>query len=231
MSVLLTAGCATAESGGNGAEPTPSRAATPTVAATVAATRTVRAALDVTGRTAARTVAKTELGKGAVPACVISGDGAHDFAKDRGIVSVGMATAARFEEVFADGRVYIRGNAGDETMPWSYVDRDDVDARHVLRAPANDPEYTLRQAAMGEKFQQVGACRRGGRVGRLDPRLTAPAEDADKPAADRHVRGGHFLQDARKGDEDVRGQEYDERVRVARGRLRLACAAHARPRA
>lgn len=160
--VLLTAGCTTTESGGNGVDATPARAAratptaTPTVADSVASTRTVRAALDVTGRTTARTAVRTELGKGAVPAYVISGEGAHDFAEDRGTVSVGLATAARFEEVFADGRVYVRGTAGDETMAWSYVDRDEVEARHILRAPANDPEYTLRQAAMGEKFQQVG---------------------------------------------------------------------------
>ncbi|MFE6068792.1 hypothetical protein [Streptomyces sp. NPDC056525] len=161
-SVLLTAGCGAAGSGGDAAEVTSSRAAgatptaTPTVAATVASTRTVRAAIDATGRTTARTAVKTELGEGAVPAYVISGEGAHDFAKDRGTVSIGMATAARFEEVFADGRVYIRGSAGDETMSWSYVDRDEVEARHILRAPANDPGYTLRQAAMGEMFQQVG---------------------------------------------------------------------------
>lgn len=41
-------------------------------------------------------------------------------------------------------------------MPWSYVDRDEIEVRHILRAPANDPEYTLRQAAMGEEFEQVG---------------------------------------------------------------------------
>jgi hypothetical protein len=87
---------------------------------------------------------------------VISGKGAHDFARDRGTVSVELATAAPFEEIFADERVYLRGSADDETMPWSYVERDEVETRHMLRAPANDPEYTLRQAAMGEKFEQAG---------------------------------------------------------------------------
>ncbi|MFE5941969.1 hypothetical protein [Streptomyces sp. NPDC056480] len=161
-SVLLSTGCGAAKSGGGASGATPSRAtgatptATPTVAAAVDSTRTVRVALDATGRTTARTSVRTELGKGSVPAYVISGKGAHDFAEHRGTVSIGIATAARFEEVLADGRVYIRGAAGDETMPWSYVDRDEVEARHILRAPANDPEYTLRQAAMGERFQQVG---------------------------------------------------------------------------
>lgn len=41
-------------------------------------------------------------------------------------------------------------------MPWSYVDRADVEARHTLRAPGNDPEYTLRQVAMSERFTRVG---------------------------------------------------------------------------
>ncbi|MFD4583977.1 hypothetical protein [Streptomyces sp. NPDC058434] len=150
---LLTTGCATAESGSTGAAPT---AGATTTTPGVAPTRTVQAAVEATGRTTARTALRTELGTGAAPAHVISGKGAYDFARDRGTVSVGLATAARFEEVFAGGRVYVRGDAGDETMPWSYVDRDEVEARHILRAPANDPGYTLRQAAMGEKFEQVG---------------------------------------------------------------------------
>ncbi|TXS32903.1 hypothetical protein EAO70_00210 [Streptomyces sp. adm13(2018)] len=77
-------------------------------------------------------------------------------------VSVGLADAVRFDEVFADGRVYVRGKAGGESMPWSYADRADAEARHMLRAPANDPEYTLRQASMGERSERVGEEKPGG---------------------------------------------------------------------
>ncbi|MFE6709613.1 hypothetical protein [Streptomyces sp. NPDC057695] len=160
--VLLTTGCATGGSGDAGAGPAPvvttraTPAATPTPTPGVAASQAVRDALAATGRTSARTAVRTELGRGSGPAYVLSGAGVHDFAGDRGSVSVGLADAVRFDEVFADGRVYVRGEAGGESMPWSYVDRADAKARHMLRAPANDPEYTLRQASMGERFQRIG---------------------------------------------------------------------------
>ncbi|MGW2304106.1 hypothetical protein [Streptomyces sp. NPDC001809] len=156
--VLLTAGCATGGSSGADAGPAPTvtTRATPTPTPGVAASQAVRTALAATGRTSARTAVRTELGRGSGPAYVLSGTGVHDFAEDRGSVSIGLADAARFDEVFADGRVYVRGKAGGESMPWSYVDRADAEARHMLRAPANDPEYTLRQASMGERFERIG---------------------------------------------------------------------------
>ncbi|WEH41000.1 hypothetical protein [Streptomyces sp. AM 2-1-1] len=119
-------------------------------------TRLVLAAVEATGRTTARTAHRTELGTGADATYVISGGGAHDFVHHRGTTDVEPASAARFDEVFADGKVYLRGTAGSGTRGWSVVDRDDLEAQHILRSPANDPEYTLRQAAMGTDFRAAG---------------------------------------------------------------------------
>ncbi|MFI5807403.1 hypothetical protein [Streptomyces sp. NPDC051561] len=125
-------------------------------------TRTVRAALDATGRSTARTAQKTELSQAGGPTYVISGNGAYDFAQDRGRTTVTLATAARFEEVFDGRKVYLRGTAGEETREWSAVRRSEVKARHLLRAPANDPEYTLRQTAMVKEFRKAGEESLGG---------------------------------------------------------------------
>ncbi|WP_318212339.1 MULTISPECIES: hypothetical protein [unclassified Streptomyces] len=155
---LLTAGCATAEPGPGaaGTKAGTTKAAPSAVATTPADhTHAVRAAVAETGRTTARFSYRSEMGTASAP-MVITTDGAHDFARDRGTLRTGLGTVARFEEVLTAKRIYLRGAAGDDTMPWSYVDRADVQARHALRAPGNDPEYTLRQAAMGERFARVG---------------------------------------------------------------------------
>ncbi|KOX26948.1 MULTISPECIES: hypothetical protein [unclassified Streptomyces] len=171
--VLLTAGCA-AEPTGGGSAPTadaappktaaPLKTAAPATTAATAPVHTedVRAALEATGRTTARTAYRTGIGTGTGPAYVITGEGAHDFARHRGTMAVGLARTARFEEVFTDERIYLRGTVGDEKLPWSYIDRADVEARHLLRPPGNDPAYVLEQAAMGERFERTGEEDLGG---------------------------------------------------------------------
>ncbi|WP_330461042.1 hypothetical protein OIB37_31735 [Streptomyces sp. NBC_00820] len=155
--MLLTAGCATAEGGASGTGDAKAAAS-----ASAVGTRAVRAALDVTGRTTAHTEQTVELTANTMPPYVISASGAYDFAAHRGTASVGLADVARFQEVFTDARIYLRGTAGAESMPWSYIDRADADATHLLRSPGNDPEYTLRQAALGEEFELVGKERTNG---------------------------------------------------------------------
>ncbi|MCX4982662.1 hypothetical protein [Streptomyces sp. NBC_00572] len=152
---LLTAGCATVEAKPGATAPAP----TPTAVATtpVDQTRAVRDAVAATGRTSARFSYRTEIGTSPSAApYVITTRGAHDFARDLGSLRSGMGTVAQFEEVLTAKRIYLRGTVGEETMPWSSLDRADVEARHALRAPANDPEYTLRQVALGERFTRVG---------------------------------------------------------------------------
>lgn len=162
---LLSAGCGprtageeprAAASGAPGASGSSGASSSPAPTPTVDRTRIVRAALTATGRTSARTAHKTEISQAGGPVYVLTGEGAHDFARHRGRTTAALASAARFEEVFANGKVYLRGSAGDETVGWSVVDRGEVKARNLLRAPANDPEYTLRQAAMAKGFTRAG---------------------------------------------------------------------------
>ncbi|MGW2282023.1 hypothetical protein [Streptomyces sp. NPDC001770] len=96
------------------------------------------------------------MGAGGDATYVISGGGVHDFVHHRGTTTATIATAARFEEVFADGKVYMRGTAGADTVEWTAIERDGIEAQHILRSPANDPEYTLEQAAMATDFRRAG---------------------------------------------------------------------------
>lgn len=151
---LMIAGCGAGEgSGPAGAKTTPSAPS-----ATPAHGATVRAAVAATSRTSARMTQKHRLDGSASQGTIdITGSGDFDFAKDRGSITVTLGGTVTFQEIFADGKVYIRGGAtGVEENDWYISDRDRSPARHLLRAPANDPEYTLRQAGMAEDFVRAG---------------------------------------------------------------------------
>ncbi|MFD6528411.1 hypothetical protein [Streptomyces sp. NPDC060184] len=150
---LLAGGCGTSTptDGTRAAEsrsPSPSASADPT--------RTVLAAVDATRRTTAHTAHRTELGTGGEATYTLSGAGTYDFTHHRGTTDVSVGSVARFEEVFTDEKVYMRGSAGAETLEWTAVDRSAIEAQHMLRSPANDPEYTLEQAAMATDFDMSG---------------------------------------------------------------------------
>ncbi|MCX5398056.1 hypothetical protein [Streptomyces sp. NBC_00102] len=165
---LLAGGCSTsAPADGTSADGTsadgtsPAESRSPSPSPSADPTRTVLAAVESTGRTTARTTHRTETGAGEGTTYLISGGGAYDFTRHRGTTTVSVASAARFEEVFTDGKLYMRGTAGAETMEWTAIDRPGIEAQHVLRAPANDPEYTLEQAAMATDFTRTGPERVG----------------------------------------------------------------------
>ncbi|MEU9004342.1 hypothetical protein [Streptomyces sp. NPDC048551] len=149
--VLLTAGCDGAPGGeapGGGA----AGGGAPTPSAEHAGT--VRAAVEATGRTSARLAHTTEMGDGTTT-YTITGAGDFDLANDRGNLSVELA-GTRTEEVFADGKVYVRGATGPARGVWLVADRD-AEARHLLRPPANDPEFVLRQVSMVKEYAQLPA--------------------------------------------------------------------------
>lgn len=154
--VLLTAGCAGAsdDGGERSAEKKPSAAAESSSSGTspeLAAT--VRAAVEATGRTSARLTHKSEVGD-STTMYTIAGSGDFDLANDRGNLTVDLATT-RFEEVFADGKVYVRGTAGGRRGGWTATGRDQTEARYLLRPPANDPEFVLRQVSMVKEYGKV----------------------------------------------------------------------------
>ncbi|WP_267242613.1 hypothetical protein [Streptomyces sp. PR69] len=161
--LLLTAGCGgeDADGGAERAGAAVEASAKPSAQSAAPSpapehTATVRAAIDAVGRTSARVSQKTELGDGTT-SHTITADGDFDFAGDRGNLTVALPPVARFEEVFADGKVYLRGTAGAEQMGWQMTDRNQLEARRLLRAPANDPAFVLRQAVMTRtEFARVG---------------------------------------------------------------------------
>ncbi|NML51711.1 hypothetical protein HHL19_22390 [Streptomyces sp. R302] len=100
------------------------------------------------GQTAARTRS---------PASALTGEGAHDFARTRGTLVVGLEDAARFEQVFTAERLYVRGTTAKGSVDWMHVDRAGVKAERILKAPGNDPEFLLRQMLMGVRYRRLAA--------------------------------------------------------------------------
>ncbi|MFE4635358.1 hypothetical protein ACFRJ1_18570 [Streptomyces sp. NPDC056773] len=54
---------------------------------------------------------------------------------------------SHLDEVFADGKVYLRASAGPGKDSWASLPRDGAVAHAALRAPLNDPEHVLEQVA------------------------------------------------------------------------------------
>ncbi|MGW6538524.1 hypothetical protein ACWGBV_20445 [Streptomyces sp. NPDC055051] len=171
--VLLTAGCAAKEtastpSASTGTDarpsaPTPTASApitearttaAPTTPAPVDGTREVRAA--VAGLGTARTAFRWQVGAPDKSTYALTGEGRHDFARKRGTLEVGLEDAARFELVFTPKHLYMRGTTQKESVDWMSTKRAGIKAQRILKAPGNDPEYLVRQVAMGEKFERVG---------------------------------------------------------------------------
>ncbi|MFD4023386.1 hypothetical protein ACFWRV_07695 [Streptomyces sp. NPDC058576] len=117
----------------------------------------VRAAVQETRGSSARTVMKTEMGTTpGEPMYTITAKGAHDFARNSGNVTAKVGDVAEFEQVLTNDRIYIRGGTGTETMPWSYTDRADAKVQHVLRSPGNDAAHILQQASMSSGYDRFG---------------------------------------------------------------------------
>ncbi|MFF9148237.1 hypothetical protein ACF1BN_25630 [Streptomyces sp. NPDC014861] len=166
--VLLTAGCAAKEPASTASAPaatdarpsapTPTASdpagAAPATPAPVDGTREVRAA--VAGLGTARTAFRWQVGAPDKSTYALTGEGRHDFARKRGTLEVGLEDAARFELVFTPKHLYMRGTTQKESVDWMSTERAGIKAQRILKAPGNDPEYLVRQVAMGEKFERVG---------------------------------------------------------------------------
>ncbi|MFF9473479.1 hypothetical protein ACF1E9_12755 [Streptomyces roseolus] len=162
---LLTVGCAARGPAGTAATPaasttsTTAATATATAAATATATadvdhlRTVRAAVE--GLTTARTAYRWEVGQTGGSTYALTGEGGHDFARRRGTFAVGLEDVARFDQVFTPERLYVRGTTTKESVDWMYVDRAELKAERLLKAPGNDPEFLMRQVLLGERYRQL----------------------------------------------------------------------------
>lgn len=120
-------------------------------------TRKVRAALQETLGSSARTVMKTDMGTSPdEPTYTITAKGAHDFARNAGKVTAKVGDVAEFDQVLTDDRIYIRGGTGTEAMPWHYTDRADAKVQHMLRPPGNDAAHLLQQASMSSGYDRFG---------------------------------------------------------------------------
>ncbi|WP_189382764.1 LppX_LprAFG lipoprotein [Streptosporangium nondiastaticum] len=117
----------------------------------------VRAAVDATGRSTARIDEKIEMGDGESQKYTISITGDFDMAGDKGRLTAALdASPQRLDEIFANGNVYLKGVDPAAPETWGFVARDKVEARYLLRAPANDPEHVLRQVAAMRKVKKEG---------------------------------------------------------------------------
>ncbi|RPK54605.1 hypothetical protein EES43_28955 [Streptomyces sp. ADI96-02] len=155
VAAALSSGCAqqTSESEAQAAGNGSAAAASPYANYTQA----VRAAVQKTRETSARTVMKTEMGTTpGEPTHTITAKGAHDFARNSGTVNSKVEDVAEFDLVLTPERIYVRGTAGTETVPWSYTGRADAKVQHALRAPGNDPAHLLRQASMSSEYDRFG---------------------------------------------------------------------------
>ncbi|WDN56880.1 hypothetical protein [Streptomyces clavuligerus] len=154
--VLLGTGCARtdADGGAAGASPavgadggTPSKSAAATEREDPVAV--VRAAIAATTGTSADFTVRLDLDGGPGERFQIRADGSFDMARDRGRLEVeAVQSGNKGEEIFADGRIYMRNLApAGVNRDWAVRSRDSARANYLLRAPLNDPEHTLRQVA------------------------------------------------------------------------------------
>ena len=73
--------------------------------------------------------------------------GPFDLAEGRGRLGVDFPGGAisHIDEVFADGKVYVRGASDLPDGTWAALDRDKAVAHYLLRSPLNDPAHVLQQ--------------------------------------------------------------------------------------
>ncbi|MER8043075.1 hypothetical protein [Streptomyces sp. NPDC094032] len=151
---LFTAGCAAKAPAAAPKTTAPTASASASATAEADHARVVKAAVE--GLTSARTAYRWEVGRPGDRAYAVTGKGGHDFRQKRGTLVVGIEDAARFEQVFTPERLYLRGGTKLESADWTFVDRSEMKAERLLKAPGNDPEFLLRQAVRAERYQRVG---------------------------------------------------------------------------
>lgn len=149
--MLLSAGC----SGGGGSDD-PQPRATEGAAASAAYEKTVRDAVTAMSHSSARLDGKIVMdGRGEVHSIAVSGR--FDLARDTGRLTVDLPGGAvgHVDEVFADGKVYLRGMPGT-AGGWAAIDRYDAESHFLLRTPVNDPEHLIRQVAAMRYVSKAG---------------------------------------------------------------------------
>ncbi|MFF0016247.1 hypothetical protein [Streptomyces sp. NPDC005374] len=84
--------------------------------------------------------------------------GGFDFAADRGHLAVDLPGGAidHSDQVFADGKIYIKGVQEIGEDGWGVVTRDRAQAHYLLRAPLNDPEHVLQQVSAMREISRQG---------------------------------------------------------------------------
>ncbi|MET9417765.1 LppX_LprAFG lipoprotein [Streptomyces klenkii] len=180
----------------------------------------VRAAVDATGRSTARIDEKIEMGDGGSQKYTISITGDFDMAGDKGRLTAALdASPMHLEEIFANGNVYLKGMDPEAPETWGFVARDKVEARYLLRAPANDPEHVLRQIAAMRKVKKEGEEKVNGAhtvhySGTLDFDTATLRMDAEMRTKAGQVR------DMSGGELPIRAEAWiDDQGRVARTRI------------
>jgi hypothetical protein len=153
---LLLACCA----GCGGSHDVPHEASAPPASA---ADRTaVRSAVAATRNTTER-ITDTIVVADAAHTFTITITGSFDMAHDKGRLTLEFPGGAvdRMDEVFAGGKVYLRGIAGVGDG-WAETDRDAALTHYMLRAPLNDPEYVLEQIAAMDHVSRGTPAKIGG---------------------------------------------------------------------
>ncbi|MFD5142753.1 LppX_LprAFG lipoprotein [Streptomyces sp. NPDC058401] len=124
---------------------------------------TVRAAAEATRATSARTSQTMEIGDGS-KTYTLTATGDFDMAGDKGALSVDLPGGgiSHVDQVFADGKVYVRGAGGMDKDTWASIARDKAETHYALRAPLNDPEHVLEQVSALTKVTKAGEQDLGG---------------------------------------------------------------------
>ncbi|MFF4160880.1 hypothetical protein [Streptomyces sp. NPDC001678] len=141
----------------------PASASVPVPGAAADQGATVRDAVAATLKSTARVEERTEMSGPAEMNFTVAANGEFDMAGGGGRLAakLGMSVDATktipLDEIFTRDTVYFRmpeEKSGDTA--WRSVSRKEAQAHYLLRPPMNDPEYTLRQAAMMRGAAKVG---------------------------------------------------------------------------
>jgi len=192
--VLLSAGCSTTDTGNDDA-----RTKSPSSKEASDARSAVQEAVAALREDSAEVRQKIEVqGDGQVYRLTITGG--FDFATDRGHLAVDFPGGGidHSEQVFAEGKIYVKDVPGAGGNTWGVIPRDKARAHYLLRAPLNDPEHVMQQiAAMREVSREGEESVDGVRAvryrGILDHRTVTLRMDADvrsKMEEARDILGG-----------------------------------------
>ncbi|MFF0304727.1 hypothetical protein ACFYTV_28965 [Streptomyces sp. NPDC004562] len=151
--LLLCVGCSATDGGG----PDEAEAAASSSKAASDAPSAVQEAVAALREDSAGFRQKIEVqGDGQVYRITITGG--FDFSADEGHLAVDFPGGGidHSEQVFAEGKIYVRNVLGTGEDTWGAIPRDKAQAHYLLRAPLNDPEHVLQQIAAMRKVSREG---------------------------------------------------------------------------